>query len=233
MKNEDILKMIDSNPMEIRDPHYTFEGIPVPRVTEILSFIDMADLLGWANYMGLVKHKRYADIMTEASNIGTAAHSNIEKFFSEDQKDKVDKDNISFQAFMVWWNKLNMNHKVSILGQEEKLVCPYFGGTYDMLVSIDNKVYLIDFKTSNHVGYKYFLQLAAYRYMLYINKGISINGCLVLQLSKVKPEYNEYLLDFENQEEYQFIEACTRAFFSLVYLYYNIYTVKRGFNKLF
>ena len=69
--------------------------------------------------------------------------------------------------------------------------------------------------------------------MLYVNKGISINGCLVLQLSKVKPEYNEYLLDFENQEEYQFIEACTRAFFSLVYLYYNIYTVKRGFNKLF
>ena len=233
MKNEDILKMIDSNPMEIRDPHYTFEGIPVPRVTEILSFIDMADLLGWANYMGLVKHKRYADIMTEASNIGTAAHSNIEKFFSEDQKDKVDKDNISFQAFMAWWNKLNMNHKVSILGQEEKLVCPYFGGTYDMLVSIDDKVYLIDFKTSNHVGYKYFLQLAAYRYMLYVNKGISINGCLVLQLSKIKPEYNEYLLDFENQEEYQFIEACTRAFFSLVYLYYNIYTVKRGFNKLF
>ena len=170
MKNEDILKMIDSNPMEIRDPHYTFEGIPVPRVTEILSFIDMADLLGWANYMGLVKHKRYADIMTEASNIGTAAHSNIEKFFSEDQKDKVDKDNISFQAFMVWWNKLNMNHKVSILGQEEKLVCPYFGGTYDMLVSIDDKVYLIDFKTSNHVGYKYFLQLAAYRYMLLLSK---------------------------------------------------------------
>ena len=233
MKNEDILKMIDSNPMEIRDPHYTFEGIPVPRVTEILSFIDMADLLGWANYMGLVKHRRYADIMVEASNIGTAAHSNIEKFFSEDQKDEVDNDNISFQAFMKWWNKLNMTHKVSIIGQEEKLVCPYFGGTYDMLISIDGKIYLIDFKTSNHVGYKYFLQLAAYRYMLYINKGISINGCLILQLSKVKPEYNEYLLDFENQEEYQFIEACTRAFFSLVYLYYNIYTVKRGFNKLF
>ena len=233
MKNEDILKMIDSNPMEIRDPHYTFDGIPVPRVTEILSFIDMADLLGWANYMGLVKHRRYADIMVEASSIGTAAHSNIEKFFSEDQKDEVDNDNISFQAFMKWWNKLNMAHKVSIIGQEEKLVCPYFGGTYDMLVSIDGKIYLIDFKTSNHVGYKYFLQLAAYRYMLYVNKGISINGCLVLQLSKVKPEYNEYLLDFENQEEYQFIEACTRAFFSLVYLYYNIYTVKRGFNKLF
>ena len=161
MKNEDILKMIDSNPMEIRDPHYTFEGIPVPRVTEILSFIDMADLLGWANYMGLVKHRRYADIMVEASNIGTAAHSNIEKFFSEDQKDEVDNDNISFQAFMKWWNELNMTHKVSIIGQEEKLVCPYFGGTYDMLISIDGKIYLIDFKTSNHVGYKYFLQLAA------------------------------------------------------------------------
>ena len=88
-------------------------------------------------------------------------------------------------------------------------------------------------KTSNHVGYKYFMQLAAYRYMLYRCKGISINGCIILQLNKETPAFQEYLLDFENPDEYAFIESCTRAFFSLVETYYFVYDTRRQFDEIF
>ena len=80
MNNEDILKMIDSQ-MTIEDPHYTFNGIPVPRVTEILSFIDMESLIGWANYMGF-QHKKHKDILDEAARIGSLTHGNIRHFSS-------------------------------------------------------------------------------------------------------------------------------------------------------
>lgn len=231
MNNEDILNMIKT-PIKIQEPTYTFQGTPVPRVTEILSFIDMEGLLGWANYMGLVKRRRYSEIMEEAANIGSIAHGNIEKYFS-DQKDYIDENSMAFKAFLKWWGKLTTQNQVEILGQEESLVCQYFGGTYDMLLKINGRIYLVDFKTSNHVGYKYFMQLAAYRYMLYHMKGINLDGCLILQLSKVREDFNEFTLDFALPKDYQYIEECTRAFFSLVLCYYNVQVVKSGFNSRF
>lgn len=229
-QNEQILDMI-ATPIKIKEPHYTFNGSPVPRVTEILGFIDTEGLLGWANYMGF-KHRRYQDIMDEAANIGTIAHGNIEKYLSG-RTEEIDYSSIPFQAFLKWWQKLNEHNSVTVMGQEESLVCQYFGGTYDMLLNINGLVYLIDFKTSNHVGYKYFMQLAAYRYMLYHMKNINIDGCLILQLSKTEPEFNEFQLDFRQNKDYQYIEECSRAFFSLVLCYYNAQIVKSGFTSRF
>ena len=65
---------------------------------------------------------------------------------------------------------MNEENKVDIIGQEESLISPYYAGTYDLLVNINGDPYLVDFKTSNHVGYKYFMQIAAYRYLLYTQK---------------------------------------------------------------
>ena len=226
--HEDMLNDIDIK-MNVKSSNYTFNGYKVPRVTEILGFIDTQDLLGWANYMGL-KHQKYRDIMNEASSIGTRAHNNIEKYL---KGEKVVVQSTAYEGFLLWWNQITAENKVEVLGQEETLVCEYFGGTYDMLMSINGKVYLVDFKTSNHVGYKYFMQLAAYRYMLYRCKGISISGCIVLQLDKNIPGFQEYLLNFENKDEYDFIESCTRSFFSLVGTYYYVYDSKTRFTDIF
>ena len=61
---------------------------------------------------------------------------------------------------------VNENMPFRVIETEKQLVCPYFGGTLDCLAEIDGRIYIIDFKTSNHITYKYFLQLAAYKYMI-------------------------------------------------------------------
>ena len=54
---------------------------------------------------------------------------------------------------------------------------------------INGKIYLIDFKTSNHVTYKYYLQLAAYSKVLREKENINIDGVIILQLNKYQPKY--------------------------------------------
>lgn len=214
------------------DRYYNKDGQPVPRVTEILSAMMHSDaLMYWANNLGF-RGIGYRSALNKASTIGTEAHNTIEKFL----RGKLKADNISntpFKGFYLWYNNLvELGYDLEIVGIEVKLTCKWFGGTYDMLMRINGRLFLIDFKTSNHVTEKYFLQLAAYRYMLK-EQGIRIDGVIVLQLSKETPAYNEYLLDFSVPSHYLFIEDCTRTFLSLVYAYYNVHYIKNTFNSLF
>lgn len=113
------------------------------------------------------------------------------------------------------------------------MIGEFFAGTYDLLISIDDKPYLIDFKTSNHVGYKYFMQLAAYRYLIYTKKNINLEGCLILQFDKEEINFREYSLTFSDPADYEFIENCYRAFMGLVYTYYNAKLCQRQFGIIF
>ena len=47
--------------------------------------------------------------------------------------------------------------------------------------------------------------------------GIDINGTIILQLNKNSVSYNEYMLDFNNNDHLNFINHCERCFLSLVY----------------
>ena len=158
---------------------------------------------------------------------------NIYRIFSNYLKGKKYTDNVCLNAFKEWWTGINSCHRVRILGQEKSLICEYFAGTYDLLITIDDKPYLIDFKTSNHVGYKYFMQLAAYRYLLYTQKNINIEGCIILQFDKTEPKYREFNLNFSDPYDYEFIENCHRSFMGLVYTYYNTKLCQRQFGQLF
>lgn len=210
--------------------YYNKEGNIVPRVTSILSdTIHEQYLLVWANKLGL-KNKKYQEELSKAAVYGTKTHNSIEKFL---KGEKINEPNIGFESFMIWWTLLNKNNKVETVFIEKKLTCKYFGGTCDLLLSINDKLFLIDFKTSNFTSYKYFMQLAAYRYMLYHEEGINIDGCLILQLNKFSPSYNELLLDFNNVDHYNFIEVCTKGFLSLVYAYYNTLNVNQLYKNIF
>ena len=205
---------------------YTYDGKNVPRVTEIISkMIHEDSIVVWANSLGF-RHIRYRDALNEAADIGTAVHSAIEHYLKEDQK----SDLVSLQAFQLWWNQLKRSNTVEILGQEQKLVCPFFGGTYDLLLKINDVIYLVDFKTSNHVTYKYYIQLAAYNYMLK-QQGINIGGVIILQVSKKSPEYNEYVLSLDNPVHKEYFDLCERTFLALVYGYYHIAYLERRFEE--
>lgn len=205
-------------------------GQPVPRVTEILSTMIHSDsLMYWANSLGF-KRIRYKDELEKAANIGTAAHESIETFF----KDNIETDtNVSFLAFKKWFDIVSKNNKVEVLFVEEPLVSDYYGGTCDLVLKINGKIYLIDFKTSNHITFKYYLQLAAYKYMLLLKHGINIDGTVILQLSKTCPEFNEFVLDFSNPVHNEFMNHCMNTFHSLVVGYYHIKKAEMAYKEIF
>lgn len=208
---------------------YTVNGIPVPSVTQVLNkCINEPYIAQWANYLGF-KRIKYQEELNRAANIGTKGHNAIEEYI----KDGTESTNICCKSFLLWWDMIHLNHKVEVVGMEEKLLLPYCGGTYDLLLIIDGKYYLVDFKTSNKVSYKYFIQLAAYRRMLYLTKNINIDGCIVLQVDKFEPGFNEFLLDFSNTDHYEFIEHCSNTFMSLCLSYYHVLQAEMMYKKIF
>lgn len=215
---------------------YYFNGISVPRVTAIISRCNHSDgLMYWANSLGF-KHKSYSKTLEEAANIGTICHNGIDSFMEDNNYEMTDKSNMAgyyaFNSFRKWFDEISLYAKIEIIFHEHELVCPYFGGTLDGLYKINDKVYLIDYKTSNHITYNYCLQLAAYRYMLRTVLGINIDGAIILQFSKTSISYNEYVLNFNNPMHLDFINRCEQTFLSLVYAYYNLVYIETAYKKL-
>ena len=211
--------------------HYTYNGHNVPRVTEIISkMIHEDSIVQWANSLGF-RHQSYTKTLNAAAVYGTKAHHGIE-YLLKGKEIPEDTPESIIKSFNEWWKIISSNNQVKILGQEVKLTCEWFGGTYDLLLEVNGKVYLVDFKTSNHVTYKYCLQLAAYNYMLKL-QGVSIDGIIILQLSKKSIGYNEFILNFVDPVQQHFFDICERTFLSLVYAYYHIYWLEVKFNEHF
>lgn len=229
--NDQIINLLkeETDNLEINQPKYFHNGIPIPRVTEIISkMISEEYLLYWSNSLGF-KHQSYKKTIDNAANIGSESHDLINKFLLGET---FVSNNIPYLGFRKWWMDINTNNDIKIIGTEQTLTCEYFGGTYDLLIEIDGLLYLVDFKTSNYIGYKHFIQLSAYKYMLE-QKGYIISGCIILQLNKKEIKYTEYPILYNTNIHKQFMDKCLNSFFSLVYGYYNIYMCQNMYNKIF
>lgn len=225
----ELLDSIDKKDVTVDTTRYSIAGVPIPSATQILGkCIAEQYIINWANYLGF-KRQKYKDVIGLAATIGTDAHNSVEVYL----RDGVECSNIGYLSFRIWWDELNRNHQVAIIGIEEALILPYCAGTYDILLSIDGKIYLVDLKTSTHITYKHFIQLAAYRHMLYVEKNINVDGCLILQLDKEVPSFEEFILDFHNPEHYAFIEHCSFSFLSMALSYYNINKAESMFKQIF
>lgn len=223
-----LLENVDKD-IKINKVRYTYDGIPVPSVTQIISKCIYEDYITqWANHLGF-KHVKYKNKLEEAATIGTNGHNAVEDYL----QNGTESDNICYKSFRIWWDMLLANNTVEILGIEQQMILPYCSGTYDLLLRINGKIYLLDLKTSNIVGYKYFIQLAAYRHMLYVTQNINIDGCIILQLDKFNPSFEEFTLDFSNTDHYNFIEHCAFTFMSMALSYYNIVKAEALFKQLF
>ena len=237
MDKENINTIIDIN------SPYIFNGIQVPRVTQILSSMLHEDyLMKWANALGLYQRKKYEETLQDAADKGTYVHEAINRFLltgqlldvdtlfdaTEDQKKAAYN---GFYSFIDWWD-FNSS-KLKVEATELELVCPYFGGTCDFIVSLSGKNYLLDFKTAKQIGYKYFLQLAAYRYILERYHNIKIDGVGILLLNKTKIKTEEYILDLSVQQNEDFMRQCEQTFLSLVYAYYNRLYTEELYKNIF
>lgn len=234
--NEFMQKLLEEfNGFSTRSKTYTFNGKNVPRVTTIISrCIHNDGLMFWANNLGF-RRQSYKETMSIAANIGTECHTNIDAFLENSSHKETDitwQAHNAYQSFLVWYNTLVSKNNVEVIYHEKSLTCPYFGGTLDGLYKINGKTYLIDYKTSNHVTFNYCLQLAAYRYMLREILNIEIDGTIILQLSKTDISYNEFVLNFNDLHHLAFMNDCERAFFSLLYSYYNLSCVEKQFDAI-
>lgn len=233
----EMVKLLDSvNGNFVFDSDYVYNGNIVPRVTKIISRCNHNDsLMYWANNLGF-KRKSYEKVLSEAASIGSQCHENIDAFLTDENHILpvgINHNSCNaYYSFRRWFDDINKYAKVEVIYHEKQLVCKYFGGTLDGLYKIDDKVYLVDYKTSNHISYNYCLQLAAYRYMLKSELGINIDGCIILQLDKNSISYNEYILNFSNPYHLSFIDMCEQTFLSLVYAYYNLTAVETYYDRL-
>lgn len=222
------------------DSPYSYKNIPVPRVTSILSdMLHEEYLMGWANYMGRVKHADHSKYTEQAAYIGTVVHKAIENYLkgldidfkSIDNPIIRNECNSAFLSFKRWWSIIIQNN-YRIIFQEKTLVCPFYGGTLDLYMEINGRNYLIDFKTSNHFNYKYHLQMAAYRRLLYYNLNLITDGIIILKLSKSTSSFEEQLLDLSDYNMLAYMNDCDRCFQSLVYSYYNRHIVTKKYTEL-
>lgn len=215
---------------------YRYNGKVVPRVTTILSdMLHEEALMGWANYMGL-QNIKHTSIQKESTEIGTKVHEAIENFVKTGHKEtfygqvNAPKKINAFVSFLKWWTIISNNNNVHILMIEQNLICEYYGGTLDMLIEINGKVYLVDFKTSKKFIYKHHLQLAAYRRLLYSECNITIDGAIILRLSKDEDAFQEQLIYLWDYNHLMYMNQCDECFLSLVYAFYNRKTVEHSFN---
>lgn len=221
---------------------YDYNGIPVPRISNILSsMLHEEYLLSWANGLGF-KRQKYTDARDFAARKGTASHNAIEEFLhsGEERVDFSDIDNdlrfsVSncYKAFIDWYTMINNNCTFSILDIEKTLVCPYCGGTLDILAKINGRNYIIDLKTSNHMTYKYYIQLGAYMYMATNYYNIQVDGVMILWLNKNRPVYRDYVLDSTVPEHKAMIDQSINTFLSLLYAYYNKNLLVDQYNNIF
>ena len=206
--DQDFCKQFFKN---VTDTVYLHDGFPVPRVSEIISSCgDTSYLCNWANNLGK-KGTDYTEELNRLAGIGTCAHDLINKFITTGVVE--DANNIPFNGFLDWWRDVNEGNKVEILGSEQVVTCKLFGGTYDLLLKINGENYLCDFKTSNYIQNKHFLQLSAYDIAL---RPIPIHGYIIIQLDKFKPRYKEYTLLRTIREHDTFMQTCRDTFMSMV-----------------
>ena len=124
-------------------------------------------LIGWTRKHCLKGDDSMA-IMKEAGRIGTLAHKMIEEFIKGGvvnldgyTPNEISQAKTAYYGFYNWFANNNVNFRET----EMKLVSEKygFGGTFDAVAIVNEKLVLIDFKSSNAVHDEFLIQLAAYR----------------------------------------------------------------------
>lgn len=231
--------------------HYSYNGIGIPRVTEILdSTIGRQYLNNWAASLG----SNYKSERQKILDTGTMAHAMIEDYlikgYIKESYNLPNADSIKaykcFHNFVNWYKDMEAKgYKVTVIVVEKVLTCPYYGGTCDCIANITepdgtSKNYILDFKTSKSIDYSYYLQTMFYTKAIqynHINGDLmdipDIDGIGIIRVDKIKNNYEYLIADFERDPE--FIQSVDAAAMDMLYWFYrqiNIQYEYKQFRKL-
>jgi hypothetical protein len=185
------------------------DGIIVPGVTTILSVMAKPALKYWANKLGLqgIEVNKYVDILADA---GTLAHSmvecklkNIECNTYEYSQHDIDLAKNSINSFDNW---LEQNKFESIFLEKEFVSEQYqFGGTIDIYGKLNEKLTLIDLKTSKAIYSEMETQACAYALLLEENN-CEVEQIIILRIGRTKSEkFEERIVDNVELHQRRFI----------------------------
>jgi hypothetical protein len=167
--------------MSIKRPHkkyYLKDGTRVSSVTTVLGQNlgwGANELLGWARKRALAGEDPN-EIRDAAGRFGTIVHAKVEAH-EEHRRVKLDgfdpkevkRADKAYKRYLDW----RKEHEVEVTGSELSLVSEKykFGGTIDLVATIDGRACLPDLKTNSSVRPKMRIQLAAYRQLYFENFG--------------------------------------------------------------
>jgi hypothetical protein len=155
-------------------------------------------LVNWARSQGMQGNDP-TKVMNEAAEIGTLAHLLCENFIKKEEtnlddysKNQIKAAELCFEAFKEWDGQF----KPKYIESEIKLVDDDLkvGGTCDLILDIDGKLYIGDLKSSKGLYSEFIVQLAAYRYMYEKQTGNKIVGGRLLRLDKTGQGFEDHAI---------------------------------------
>ena len=137
--------------------------------------------------------------MNEAAEIGTLAHLLCENYIKKEKtsvddysKNQIKAADLAFSAFKDWDKQVKPKYIESEIKLIDDDLC--VGGTCDLILEIDGKLYIGDLKTSKGLYSEFIVQLAAYRYMYEKSTGIKLAGGRLLRLDKTGAGFEDHAI---------------------------------------
>lgn len=176
--------MADNHNKVYRNP----AGEIVPRVSSIVKMLGNADLIKWANRMGLqgINSQEYVEMRAD---IGTDFHNMAEEYMTGKEITGTHfKESLEMMERFRYWVKC---HQYQVYSSEQSLVNDFYGGTYDAIGTCDGALLLVDYKTSTKIHQSYFVQLAGYMRLieeLMPKTYKKLRGCMVVSMRAPKAD---------------------------------------------
>ena len=196
-----------NDPVTRKRVYLTPDGESLPSVTTILSATkDMTHLNEWKNRIG---HAKAQQITTEAAGVGTAMHSNLERFIAGIQR-QPGNNPVHVQANQMADVIINngLSKVNEVWAMEQSLYFPgLYSGTTDLVGVYDGEPAVMDYKQTNKPKKAewvedYYLQLMAY--ILAHNEvyGTEIKKGVIFMCSRAF-EYQQFTLEPKEFNKWQ------------------------------
>lgn len=128
-------------------------------------------------------------ILEAKKNIGTSVHAVIEAYLNDPTFDPyllTEREKKYFDSFLRWKN----DHNIYPVFTEQRLYCEEYRitGQIDLIAKVNNKLSLIDFKTTSSIHTKIWALQGAFYYYLVRKEGVKIEDSVTfINLKENKP----------------------------------------------